>query len=305
LTLSAPAFAQEAPNCPPGSWFCENVDVEGQTPPAQQPQQPAAQPQQPAQAQPPQQPQRPQVVIQQNQTNNNTNNGPPVVVYAPPPPQPQAAPPPHVIVVAPWGYHRPPPPPPRPAPPPRPPWRSEFGLNLRLEGIALGKYRNVNDEGAGMGGVGLSLRYRPVAAFAFDVGADLVGGIDYNGFQRTETPITINGIVYVNPRSRVQFYLTGGVQFSHANVKSDTASPLLRPDSNGGYSAEYNYFGGQGGVGLEFRLSRHVALDIDGLGFIRARTDKGATPEFYDPTTGKTTNKSGGGIFRGGVTFWW
>ena len=38
-------------------------------------------------------------------------------------------------------------------------------------------------------------------------------------------------------------------------------------------SAEYDYFGGQGGVGLEFRISRRVALNIDAPAFIRHRTD--------------------------------
>ncbi len=41
------------------------------------------------------------------------------------------------------------------------------------------------------------------------------------------------------------------------------------------------------------------------LGFVRSRTDEGGPPEFTDPVTGQTTNKSGGGLFRGGLTFWW
>jgi hypothetical protein len=160
---------------------------------------------------------------------------------------------------------------------------------------------------AGMGGFGLSLRYRPVPAFAFDAGFDVIGGTDFNGFERVETPFSLNGIVYVNPRSRLQFYFMGGVNWSSATVTSQTADPRLAPAPDGnGYSTEYTYFGGQGGVGLELRLSRKFALNIDALGFVRKRTDDNqAKAEFVDPNTGKTTNTSGGGLFRGGMTFWW
>ena len=70
-------------------------------------------------------------------------------------------------------------------------------------------------------------------------------------------------------------------------------------------NTEYDYFGGHGGIGLEFRLSRRVALNIDALGFIRNRTDDDPRPEFVDPETGRTTNTSGGGMFRGGISFYW
>src|SRR5690242_5071691 len=86
MSLSFTAMAQEKPNCPPGSWFCEDVDV--QAPPAQNPSQKA--PDQPVQNNPPpaqaptqqpsQQPtqapddRRPQIIIQNNNTNNNSNN---------------------------------------------------------------------------------------------------------------------------------------------------------------------------------------------------------------------------------------
>ena len=197
----------------------------------------------------------------------------------------------------------------REAPPPvvrraRQKWHSEFGVNLRVEGIALGHAGAA--EGAGMYGAGFSLRYRPVPAFAFDAGLDILGGRDYNGFDRKETPFSVSGIVFVNPRSRAQFYLMGGMHFSHAKAKSDQESPLLKRDAEeGGFSAEYSYFGGQGGAGLEFRLSRHLALNVDALGFIRHRTNDSERPEFIEPETGKTTTNSAGGVFRGGLTFWW
>jgi len=69
----------------------------------------------------------------------------------------------------------------------------------------------------------------------------------------------------------------------------------------------YSYFGGQLGAGLEFRVTRRVSLNLDLVGFMRGRTDQEARvqPEFTDPDTGRTTNTSGGGLFRGGITFYW
>jgi len=177
-------------------------------------------------------------------------------------------------------------------------------MNFRVQGLTMG-----SDSGAafnaGMGGVGLSLRYRPVPAFAFDVGLDILAGNDYNGFERTETPLSLSGMLFVNPRSRVQFYFIGGINFSRAEVRSDHYTPLLTAAGGNEYTSEYTYFGGQGGIGLEFRLSRRVAFDVDFLGFVRKRTDDGLQPEFVDWETGQTTNTSGGGLLRGGISFWW
>jgi opacity protein-like surface antigen len=223
-----------------------------------------------------------------------------------------------VIIIAPGyggGYYAPPPPPPRPvrlavppaAPTPPPPkWHGKptrWGLNLRVEGMTFGH----NDDAAkdsGMGGLGISLRYRPIPHFAFDLGVDVLGGTDFNGFKRTETPLTLSGMLFLNPRSPVQVYLLGGMNYSHAEVSSDFASPLLSSKGDGTFGAEYSYFGGQLGAGLEFRVSRHVALNIDVVGFMRQRTDDGRLPEFSDPDKG-TTNSSGGALLRGGLTFWW
>jgi hypothetical protein len=292
------AFAQDDPNCPPGAWFCEETevtpppDLDRSAPPARESRAPIDAP-----------PGSTTVVIPP-QTNGRR---PPVVVYQ----QVPDAPPAQVVIVAPPAepaMERPAKPV-REVPPPPPPSserkhlsRTRWGLNLRLEGIALGRDHGAAED-AGMGGIGASLRFRPVPAFALDAGLDLVGGIDYNGFRRTEVPFTVSGLLYVNPRSAVQFYFIGGFNWAHAEVESDTYSPLL--DDGDGYSTEYDYFGGHGGIGLEFRVTRHVALNIDGLGFVRSRTDAGFQPEFYDPDTGRSSNTSGGGVFRGGITFWW
>lgn len=328
-TVSVPALAQD---CPPGAWFCEEV-----APPAENARPAPSRPdrQMPTQVDqtddvddedeaPPPPPavdepevrvpqaghRRPVIVIPGKP---GPRGRPPVVLYR----NGSSGPPPQVIIVAPGAVPVAPPPPPpvrvavsteesRPvAVARRTSWHRRWGLNMRLEGAAFGG-RDGAAEDAGMGGFGLSLRYRPVPAFAFDAGIDVLAGTDFNGFQRTETPFSLNAMIFVNPRSRVQFYLTGGMHFSHASVESETPSPLL--GSNGerdGTSTEYSYFGGQGGLGLEFRISRLIALNVDGLAFVRKRTDDGTKPEFIEPETGRIANSSAGGLFRGGMTFWW
>lgn len=310
MSLSLPALAQDAkPNCPPGAWFCAEAQVQISPTPA-----------------PPAPPAPPPVVVDEDLP-------PPPPIYTPPsrrreaqPPPPAARPPivvyqpvptpgTRVIIITP-GYSRrvyTAPPPTYVAPtyvaPAPPAYRphlepTRWGLNARLEAAMLGTNENSGTR-PGMSGAGLSLRYRPVPAFAFDAGIDFLRGTDYNGFARSETPLSLGGLIFLNPRSHIQFYLTGGINFSHATVRSDTSSQLLERNAEGDFGAEYSHFGGQGGAGLELRLGRHLGIDVALLGFIRHRTDDGKLPEFVDPESGQTTKNSGGGLFRGGLSFWW
>jgi hypothetical protein len=203
-----------------------------------------------------------------------------VVVYQAP--RYVAAPPPPVY------YYRP-----RPAHP-----RSEWGLNLHFEGAALGNSPQAT-HGSGMGGLGLGLRYKPIPAFGIEADIDYLDGRDYNGFKRDETAFTLNGLVFLNPKSRAQVYLLGGFGWSGAHVNDDSLGYTT-------HEYDYGYFGGQGGLGLEFRIGRHFALNADALAFIRERIDSGAdaNPEFFNPQTGQSSNTSGGVLFRGGMTFY-
>jgi len=142
-----------------------------------------------------------------------------------------------------------------------------------------------------MGGAGLGLRFKPTRTFGIEADLDFVGGRDYQGDDRNETAFTINGLVFLNPRSRAQLYLLAGFGWSGAHVSSSS------------FDAHYGYFGGQFGGGLELRLSRSFALNIDLRGFIRDRTDQlaQAQPEFTS-SDGRSTNTSGGGLLTAGMT---
>jgi hypothetical protein len=285
----APAAAPQAnPHCPPGSWFCADAQQQSAAPAGQPVQlQPLpANREAPPPPPPPPPPPRGAWVY-----GGATAPPPPVVVYQPPPP---------VVVYQAPRYVQAPPPPvyyyrPKPAAYPK---RNEWGLNLHVEGAALG-HSSTAVHDSGMGGVGFGLRYKPIPAFGIEADIDFLGGRDYNGFQRDETTFTLNGLVFLNPKSRAQVYLLAGFGWSGAHVVDDSLGYTTQ-------SNDYAYFGGQGGIGLEFRVARHFALSLDALGFIRERIDQGAdqNPEFTDPATGQTSNTSAGVLFRGGMTFY-
>ncbi len=289
LAFAGVASAQQGPapgaNCPPGAWFCANT---GQAPAAPPGQAVVLQPIPGGSEAPPPPPPPPPP-----RGTTYIYGGappPPVVVYQPPPP---------VVVYQQPRYYVPPPRPPvyyyRPKPAAK---RNEWGLNLHVEGIALGHSQYATHD-SGMGGVGFGLRYKPIPGFGIEADVDFAGGRDYYGFQRDETAFTLNGLVFLNPRSRAQVYLLAGFGWSGAHVVDDSEGYVS-------HSNDYGYFGGQGGLGLEFRITKHFALAADAIGFIRTRIDSGAdqTPEFVDPSTGQSTNTSAGVLFRGGMTFY-
>jgi opacity protein-like surface antigen len=260
LALPSAAHAQDKKDCEPGSWFC------GDTQPPAKGGDKDLQPL-PGDAKPGDKPASPP---------------PPVVVYQPPPPtvvvQPREAPPAYYYV-------------PRKAPP-----KKEWGINVHLGGAMMGRGR---DDNAGMGMVGLGLRFRPIPQAALEGDLDFAGGRDYNGYRRNETAFTINGLVFLNPKSRAQVYLLGGFGWAGARAVDDR-SGFDKTEYH------YGYFGVQAGAGLEFRLSKAVALNIDLRGLIRGRVDdsKRLNPEFTDGN-GRSTNTSGAGLVTGGLTFYW
>ncbi|MDF3067601.1 MAG: hypothetical protein K0R38_3202 [Polyangiaceae bacterium] len=252
-----------AGDCPDGDWFCEPAPSPGPAPAAPPPVPPAP-------------------------SRGGPNEAPP-------------SPPPHASSPA-EGEMRfdvPPPEPPRPR---RRRGFREWGLNLHANlGLMGGDDRK--SPNADMNGIGAALRFRPIPHIAIEGSVELLWGTDYNGFQRFEDALLVNGLFFANPRSAIQVYGLAGFGFGAAYLDSGLAAdgqPVLRDET-------YAYVGGQLGVGVEGRVTRHFALGADLVGFLRWRNDRNARrePEFIDPETGKTTNTSGGGLVRLGATYYW
>jgi hypothetical protein len=186
-----------------------------------------------------------------------------------------------------------------PPPPPRAHRRQQLGLNIHLDLGVMGA--GAHDD-AWMGGAGFAFRLRPLPSFAVDLGLELVGGVDYNGNDRTEEAFVVNALVFLNPRDRVQCFLLGGVSLGGAGVRVRRQGGVVVPPRDESYA----YVGGQLGLGVEWRLSRRTAITSDFSLFARGRTDSGRElyPEYVDPSTHLATNASGGGLFRLGGTFY-
>ena len=290
VVVATASRAAHADDCPAGSWFCQPAP-----PPA------AAQPQAaPASAPTP-------------GTMTTTTTTTTTTTHLPPPlPPPQAAPP-QTIPLPPREEPRVIPlPPPREAVPPPPPTvvvhdhsptpigvKNQWGLSLHGGGLILGSKSN---DAAGMGMLGGGLRIRPTPYFALEGDLDLAAGRDYYARTRSEAALSVNGMVFLNPRDRVQFYLLGGFGWSAATVREDGTSNVTLAN---GEKRDFTYFGVQAGAGLEWRLSQGFALNGDVRGIIRGRTDdnRNSQPEFVD-NNGRSTNTSGAGLVTLGMTIY-
>jgi opacity protein-like surface antigen len=152
-----------------------------------------------------------------------------------------------------------------------------------------------------MAGGGLGLRFKPTPRFGIEADVDYFGGTDYSGNSRGETALSLNGLLFVNPRSRAQAYFLAGLGGSTAHVSCDPSNGC----EGGAFDAQYGYFGGQIGAGFELRLGSVIALNADLRGFLRTRVDSGAknNPEFVD-ALGRGTNTSAGALLTAGMTFY-
>jgi len=296
-TQPLPTPPSAAP-CPPGSWFCGDSQAQGAGQAGAgaggakdlQPLPGSAGAEQPVQG-----------------SSGVTYSGqapvaPPVVIYQPAPTRPTVV----IVNGAPPAYRYTP----RPAPQPR----SEWGLNLHLEGQPISGRGAAAD--AGMGGLGFGVRYRPSPYAAIEPDLDFVGGRDYNGDKRGEVGFSLNCLIFVNPKSKVQLYFPIGFGWSWAHTQSDgfststynANSNYTYSDYSSGAQHDYSYFGGQAGIGLEFRIAKHFALNTDVRGFVRGRVDSGAQgPNAnyeFTSSDGRRTNASGGAIINGGMTFY-
>ena len=170
------------------------------------------------------------------------------------------------------------------APPPTKPKERERKVGLHLD--VAGTF----GPDVSMGGFNAALRLRPKRHFGIDLGSGYFGGEDYQGFYRTEIPVTANMLFFLNPQHRFQFYFLLGPGASFATVRL--------PNEN----RDMIHIGGQGGLGVEWRLAKAFALNTDARVLIRHRIDSDPRPEFVDGT--RTSDTSVGGVFTFGMTFY-
>jgi hypothetical protein len=141
-----------------------------------------------------------------------------------------------------------------------------------------------------MGGFQGALRLRPKKHVGIDLGSGYFAGNDYQGFYRTEIPLTANALFFVNPQHKLQLYFLIGPGLSFGRVH--TFNEVRR----------MTHIGGQAGMGIEWRLARAFALNVDVRGILRHRIDNDPRPEFIDGT--RSTNTSGGAMLTFGGTLY-
>ncbi|MEM7135889.1 MAG: hypothetical protein AAF500_04875 [Myxococcota bacterium] len=173
-----------------------------------------------------------------------------------------------------------------PPPPPRPKQVDErerkVGLHFDVGGAFGGDLS--------MGGFTGALRIRPVQHFALDLGSGYFAGNDSLGAYRSEVPVTANMLFFVNPQHKVQVYFLvgGGVSFGRRETFDEIRN--------------MTHAGGQAGLGLEFRIARGFALNLDVRGVVRQRIDGDPRPEFFDGT--RSSDTSAGALTTFGATFY-
>ncbi len=240
---------------------------------------------------------------------------PPVVVQPPPPPVVIQAPPPPVVIQA--------PPPPVVAPPtvvvqappppvvvqPQPQVITQRGRVIATQRTT---YRLVPDFDLGLhlsvggmftdrvsvGGGALAFRIRPNEFIGIDIGIGLYGGTDAQNIERFEMPGTVDLLVFFNPEDSFQVYGLIGVGASYAEQGQRTVAGRFIP------ARDLAYLGGELGLGFEWRLARHFALNLDVRGFLREQV--GPATEFSEVRGGslQTTNTSIGATGNLGMTFY-
>jgi hypothetical protein len=153
-----------------------------------------------------------------------------------------------------------------------------------------------------MGGAQVGFRLRPSRMFAMELAGGMYAGTDYNNMDRTEVPITLDFMFFLPRASRFQAYLLAGFGMSFAQTEGfhDGYGTFMERD--------FTYFGGQIGVGVEWRIKPRFALSADIRGFMRTRVgedrDDDPRPEFYDPANNRSTDTSAGARATLGAHFY-
>jgi len=177
-----------------------------------------------------------------------------------------------------------------------------LGLGAFAAGLGFGGNA---DSPRGMGGAGVTIRYRQHPVFATELSIAGLGGNDYNNDTRLEVPLTLSELIYFNPQNRFQFYAVVGVGASWASVAYNNANVRLHGTDTGAYT----YVGGLAGLGAEWQLTPNFSIFGDARAFVRTRVDQSVSdnPEFSRVNSSgrtETTNVSAGVIGQLGGIFY-
>lgn len=169
-----------------------------------------------------------------------------------------------------------------------------FGFNLRLSS-RLQEHDQYTHPDAGLTGFGVGFRFIPVSFLTLEPGIDGFAGHDYYGRERTETTLSFNSIITLNPNDPIQVYGLVGVFTTTAEVKGVDPGPVAR--SNPG---RYSYVGAQIGAGIELRVDPALGFHADILGYTRQRNE---LPQFGE-STADLRRDGGGGLVRAGMSLY-
>jgi hypothetical protein len=175
--------------------------------------------------------------------------------------------------------------------------KRRFGVNAHANFALLGNDPYAH-ESASMQGAGAAFRFRPMKVLGIDTGFEFIGGRDWNGERRFESALLVHALLFVNPADRLELHVLSGFGLSQAFVRDSGRAGID--------NRRYGYFGWDLGFGIDWYVTKRVAIGLELLGLVRVRTnDRRDDPEFVDPGTHRATNASAGGLFRPGVTFYW
>lgn len=169
-----------------------------------------------------------------------------------------------------------------------------FGFNLRISGMLQERNQYTHPD-AGLTGFGVGFRFIPVSFLTLEPGIDGFAGHDHVGRERTETTLSFNSILTLNPNDPIQIYGLIGVFTTTAEVKGVDSGSLMRSGAG-----RYSYVGAQVGAGIELRLDPALGFHADIIGYSRQRNELPAPGE----TNADLRRDGGGGLVRAGMSLY-
>lgn len=169
-----------------------------------------------------------------------------------------------------------------------------FGFNLRISGMLQERNQYTHPD-AGLTGFGVGFRFIPVSFLTLEPGIDGFAGHDHLGRERTETTLSFNSILTLNPNDPIQIYGLIGVFTTTAEVKGVDSGAVLRSGAG-----RYSYVGAQVGAGIELRLDPALGFHADIIGYSRQRNELPS----YGETNADLRRDGGGGLVRAGMSLY-